>query len=129
MIKPLFGVTTITIKFANMNDNANKTAQNIEYLHQYELMEHPAREMKNVKILVKDGFPCKCHKVQHAIVQGTIEGQYAKEYEICSTHCTRAQLVKSGDDIFYFQTCEAIPNKLAISNVDAKPKSKLEVLK
>ena len=112
-----------------MNNNENKAVQNIEYLHQYELMEHPAREMKNVKILVKDGLPCKCHKVPHSIVPASIEGQYAKEYEACSTHCSRAQIVKSGDDIFYFQTCEAIPNKLAITNVDAKPKSKLEIIK
>jgi len=112
-----------------MNDTENKTTQNIEHLHKYSLMEHPAREMKNVKILLKDDFPCKCHKVQHAIVQGTIEGQYAKEYEVCSTHCTRAQLIKSEDKLFFFQTCEAIPNKFLIDNAEAKPKSTLEVLK
>jgi hypothetical protein len=110
-------------------DNKEQKLAPIEHLHKYSLMEHPAREMKNVKVLLKDYFPCKCHKVQHAIVQGNLEGQYAKEYEVCSTHCTRAQLVKSGDDIFYFQTCEAIPNKLAISNVDAKPKSNLTIIK
>jgi hypothetical protein len=111
-----------------MNDQEKKVA--IEHMHKYALMEHPAREMKNVKILLKDEFPCKCHKVQHAIVQGNLEGQYAKEYEICSTHCTRAQLVKSEGDLYYYQTCEAIPNKFKIDNAEVKQKtSTLEIMK
>ena len=113
-----------------MNDKEQKPVAAIEHLHKYALMEHPAREMKSVKILLKDDMPCKCHKVQHAIVQGNLEGQYAKEYEVCSTHCTRAQLIKSEGKLFYFQTCEAIPNKFLIENAEAKPKtSSLEVLK
>jgi hypothetical protein len=113
-----------------MNDTENKTTQQPENTHKYQLMQHPAREMEKVKILLKDGFTCKCHKVPHSIVPTAIEGQYAKEYEVCSTHCTRAQLIKSGDDLFFFQTCEAIPNKLFISDADVKAKtSTLEVLK
>lgn len=112
-----------------MDNKDQKTVAAVEHLHKYSLMEHPAREMKNVKILLKDEFPCKCHKVQHAIVQGNLEGQYAKDYEVCSTHCTRAALVKSEDKLYFFQTCEAIPNKMLIENAEAKPKSKLEVYK
>lgn len=113
-----------------MNDKEQKPVAAIEHLHKYALMEHPAREMKSVKILMKDDMPCKCHKVQHAIVQGNLEGQYAKEYEVCSTHCTRAQLIKSEGKLFYFQTCEAIPNKFLIENAEAKPRtSTLEVMK
>lgn len=113
-----------------MSDKEQKVVGGIEHLHKYSLMEHPAREMKNVKILLKDDFPCKCHKVQHAIVQGSLEGQFAKDYEVCSTHCTRAQLIKSEDKLFFFQTCEAIPNKFHIENAQAKPTTpKLEVMK
>lgn len=111
-------------RLKNMS-NENKPA--LEHLHKYGLLEHPQREMKNVKILVKDEIPCKCHKVQHAIVAGAIEGQYMKDYEICSTHCSRAQLIKSEGSLFYYQTCEAIPNKFLIENAEIKPKSKLEV--
>ena len=110
-------------------DNKDQKVAAIEHLHKYSLMEHPAREMKNVKILLKDEFPCKCHKVQHAIVQGNLEGQYAKEYEVCSTHCTRASLVKSEDKLYFFQTSEAIPNKMLIENANVKPKSNLEIMK
>lgn len=106
----------------------NKQPQ-IEYLHTYELMQHPARELNNVKVLVKDGLPCKCHKVPHSIVPSMIEGQYEKQYETCSTHCSRAQLVKSEDQLYFFQTCEAISSKFAIMNAEIKPKSTLEVLR
>lgn len=112
-----------------MDNTKDKSVSNIEYLHKYSLLDHPQREMKNVKVLVKDDFPCKCHKVQHSIVPTQIEGQYAKEYELCSTHCSKAQIVKSEDKLFYFQTCEAIPSKFALENVEAKPKSKLEIYK
>lgn len=107
--------------------NENKPA--LEHLHKYGLLEHPQKELKSVKILVKDGVPCKCHKVQHAIVAGAIEGQYMKDYEHCSTHCSRAQLIKSEDNLFYYQTCEAIPNKFLIENAEIKPKSNLQVHK
>ena len=92
-------------------------------------MAHPQRELANVKILKKDGLPCKCHKVPMQIVATKIEGQYAKDYEHCSTHCTRAQVVKQGEDLFFFQTCEAIPQKYKLANVEAKPKSPLHVVK
>jgi hypothetical protein len=112
-----------------MNNTENKTTQNIEHLHKYSLMDYPPRDMKSIKVLIKDDFACKCHKVPHSIVPTAIEGQYSKEYEVCSTHCTRAQLIKSEDKLFFFQTCEAIPNKFLIDNAEAKPKSTLEVLK
>jgi hypothetical protein len=110
-------------------NNTEEKAQLVEYCHTYEIMAHPQRELSNVKILKKDGIPCKCHKVPNQIVATQIEGQYAKEYENCSTHCTRAQIVKQGDDLFFFQTCEAIPQKYKLANAEAKPKSPLEVVR
>ncbi len=108
--------------------NTNDKPQ-LEYLHEYGLMEHPARELAKVKILIKDGIPCKCHKVAHNIVPSQIQGQYAKEYENCSTHCSRAQIVKSDDKIFFLQTCESIPSKFEISNASVTQKSPLEVVR
>lgn len=109
---------------SNTNEKPNH-----ENLHEYALMQHPARELTAVKILIKDAMPVKCHKVPHSIVPTQIEGQYAKEYEPCSTHCSRCQLVKSEGQLYVFQTCEAIPNKFLITNAELKPKGKLEVVK
>lgn len=100
-----------------------------EFQHKYDLISHPQKEMRAIKILLKDGFQCKCHKVQHGIVPSPIEGQYQKEYEMCSTFCTRAELAVHDEKLYFVQSCEAIPKKFLIENADIKPKTTLEILR
>jgi hypothetical protein len=102
----------------------------IEFIHKYEITNHPLKQFKEVKILLKDGQAVKCHKVPSQLVPTQIEGQYAKEYELCSTHCSRAIIGVQDGNLFYCQNCEANNIKFAVSNVQIEPaKPKLELLK
>lgn len=103
----------------------NKTE--VVFLHKYELRE--SNEIKDVKILWKDGNPCKCHKAGNPmIVPSMLSNELNMKYEFCSTNCPRALIGLEGDKLMYFQTCEVQTMKFKIENVDVK-KSPLEIIK
>ena len=95
--------------------------KSIEFIHKYEITKHPLKQFNEVKILLKDGQAVKCHKVPSQLVPTQIEGQYAKEYELCSTLCSRAIIGVQDGNLFYCQTCEANNTKFSVSNVQIEP--------
>lgn len=90
------------------------------FIHKYELMNHPQKGMDTIKILAKDGQPCRCHKVPFTLVPTSFEGQYVREYETCQTSCSRALLAVQNEKLFYVQTCEASNQKFLIENSTAE---------
>jgi hypothetical protein len=82
-------------------------------IHKYSLMEQ--KHTKGVQMLVKDGVPCKCHKVPAILIPDNLSG-YALQYENCSTNCSRALLITDGENTFYFQNCESENQKFLIEN-------------
>jgi hypothetical protein len=99
-------------------DNTNQPSP-LTFVHKYELMNHPQKGMDAVKILSKDGQPCRCHKVPFSLVPTAFEGQYAREYETCQTSCTRALLAVQDEKLYFIQTCEANNQKFLIENANA----------
>jgi hypothetical protein len=91
----------------------------LTFVHTYGLMNHPQKGMDAVKILSKDGQPCRCHKVPFSLVPTAFEGQYAREYETCQTACTRALLAVQDEKLYFVQTCEANNQKFLIENANA----------
>jgi hypothetical protein len=97
-----------------------KEQRPLQFLHKYEIAEHPNKNFKNVKVLVKDETLVRCHKVPVAILHGQIEGQLIKDYELCSTHCSRAMLAAQDGVLFFCQNCESSPNKFQVENAKAE---------
>jgi hypothetical protein len=94
--------------------------KHLSQVHKYSLMEQ--KHSKGIQILVKDGIPCKCHKVSPLLIPDKLSG-FALQYENCSTNCTRALLITDGENTFYFQNCEVEKQKFAIEN------AKVELIK
>jgi hypothetical protein len=86
-------------------------------IHNYRLENHP--QLKEIKMLVKDGLPCKCHRVAPTLIPSQL-GSLSLQYENCTTNCTRAILVTDGDRTFLVQTCEAQQQKFLIENAEVK---------
>lgn len=109
-------------------------------VHTYELAESD-NSGKGPKILVKDGYPCKCHKVQAMLVQQNgliadgMQHQLVKQPEYCDTSCTRAIIAvqageKEGEEkVFYLQNCESVAQKFMLSNVSGAKKETTGFLK
>jgi hypothetical protein len=91
----------------------DNTQKQLSQIHKYSLMEQ--KHSKGVQMLVKDGIPCKCHKVSPLLIPDKLSG-FALQYENCTTNCTRALLVTDGVDTFYFQNCESDKQKFLIEN-------------
>jgi hypothetical protein len=86
-------------------------------IHNYRLEPHP--QAKELKMLVKDGLPCKCHKVPATLIPSQL-GSLSLQYENCVTNCTRAILVTDGEKTYMIQTCEAQQQKFLIENAEVK---------
>jgi hypothetical protein len=89
-------------------------------MHKYSIMEQ--KHSKGIKVLVKDGTPCKCHKVSPLLIPDKLSG-FALQYENCSTNCSRALLLTDGENTFYYQNCEMDKQKFLLEN------AKVELLK
>ena len=46
--------------------------------------------------------------------------QLIKDYELCSTHCSRAMLAAQDGVLFFCQNCESSPNKFQVENAKAE---------
>lgn len=92
----------------------------LEFIHKYSLAEYTT--VKGGKMLLKDGQPCKCHKVGPNIVPNNLSGDLVPVYEHCTTHCTRALLALEEGVIMYIQTCEVQAQKFPMENAEAKSK-------
>lgn len=98
----------------------------LQYIHKYSLGEYT--NIKGGKMLLKDGQPCKCHKVGANIVPNHLTNELVPVYEHCTTHCTRALIAVDDADgkLVFIQTCEVQAQKFALENAEAK--SKIETL-
>jgi len=81
-------------------------------------------ENKNIRVLMKNGQNCKCHKVSAFLLPGDIQGTLNKMYEPCSSACSRFELgeIKESEQdtegVFVVkQTCEAIGKTFPLTNV------------
>jgi hypothetical protein len=97
----------------------------LQYIHKYSIAEYTT--IKDGKMLLKDGQPCKCHKVGPTIVPNRLTGDLSPVYEHCTTHCTRALIaVEEDGKLAFVQTCEVQAQKFPLENAEAK--SKIEAL-
>lgn len=97
----------------------------LKFIHKYSLAEY--NTIKGGKMLLKDGQPCKCHKVGVNIIPNNLSGELVPLYEHCTTHCTRALIAFESDDtLLFIQTCEVQAQKFPLDNAQAK--SKIETL-
>jgi len=77
---------------------------------------------KEVKVLLKNGIMCKCHKVSAILVNGKIAGTLDKVYEQCNSLCSRFEIgvIKTSeqDEGVYVvrQTCETLGKQFALTN-------------
>lgn len=93
----------------------------LKYIHKYSLCEYT--NIKGGKMLLKDGQPCKCHKVGANIVPNHLTNELVPAYEHCTTHCTRALIaVEEDGKLAFIQTCEVQAQKFPLENAEAKPK-------
>jgi hypothetical protein len=74
---------------------------------------------ESISILLKNGKPCRCHKVTAILMPNPVAGAAPiRDYEFCSTMCSRARIMLQGDigtddkpadpppTLVYVQTCE-----------------------
>lgn len=93
----------------------------LQYIHKYSIGEYST--IKGGKMLLKDGQPCKCHKVGPNIVPNNLSGDLVPVYEHCTTHCTRALIaIEEDGKLVFIQTCEVQAQKFSLENAEAKPK-------
>lgn len=85
-------------------------------IHEYSLID--SKNEKGIRILAKDGIPCKCHKVPAIPLPEQLSGQIALHYENCKTSCTRCLILTDGDNTYVYQNCEGIAQKFLIKNVN-----------
>lgn len=98
----------------------DNTQKQLSQIHKYSLMEQ--KHSKGVQMLIKDGVPCKCHKVPPILIPDKLSGM-ALQYENCTTNCTRALLITDGENTYYYQNCEAEKQKFVLEN------AKVELIK
>jgi hypothetical protein len=94
--------------------------------HKYEVKQDPTHGL----VLFKDGQQSRCHFQQAMPVAGKLEGSFDLMFMPCSTRCTKAQIISSGDQFYFGQECGIQKTAFKVEiQPQEEPKPKLTLVK